>query len=121
MNLKDLAVDHDYYASDSNYYSKDAHLNYSSWKYFYYEFGDADVDLNLVYRWDVHKTDQGSYWMEVFIIGQRKGKYIPVHIESVSEDDVPQIIEYLTKHWLKLNSIWLPLSEISAKPSNPPH
>ena len=53
MELKDLAIDHDYYASDSNYYSNDATGHYNTWADFYEEFKDADIDMNLVYRWDI--------------------------------------------------------------------
>ena len=35
MTLKDLAVKHDYYASDSNYYSENATTTYDSWEEFY--------------------------------------------------------------------------------------
>ena len=109
--LKDLAIDHDYYASDSNYYSSDARGYYKTWADFYEEFKDVDIDMNLIYRWDITEDgNSGRYKMQIIIIGQRKGIYMPVHIDSVFEEDVPQIKEFLKPHFEKLLSIWKPLS-----------
>jgi hypothetical protein len=111
MELKDLAIDHDYYASDNNYYSNEAAQHYHTWADFYEEFGDADIDMNLVYRWDITERDKSKrYYMQVTIISQRKGIYMPVHIDYVDEKDVPQIREFMKPHFEKLLSIWKPLS-----------
>jgi hypothetical protein len=111
MELKDLAIEHDYYASDSNYYSNDASGHYSTWADFYEEFKDADIDMNLVYRWDITEMDKSKrYYMQVVIIAQRKGIYMPIHIDYVDEKDVPQIKEFMKPHFDKLLSIWNPLS-----------
>ena len=112
MKIKDLAVKHDYYASDSNCYSNECSFLYSTWREFYDEMGETDTDMNLVYRWDIHEDEETKkYYMEIFIIGQRKGKYLASFIESVTDEDVKSIIKYLNKSWKKLNQIWLPLSE----------
>jgi len=112
MNLKDLAIDHDYYASGSNYYSNEATGHYPTWADFYEEFNDADIDMNLVYRWDITQREKaGRYYMQVVIIAQRKGIYMPIQIDYVDEKDVPQIIEFMKPHFYKLLSIWNPLSE----------
>jgi hypothetical protein len=112
MKIKDLAVKHNYYASESNYYSNECSFNYDTWKDFHNEMGDSNTDMNLVYRWDVNQSeDEQTYYMEVFIIGQRKGKYMASFIEVVTDEDVKSIVEYLNKSWKKLNQIWLPLSE----------
>ena len=96
MTLKDLAIDHDYYASGSNYYSNDAGALYNTWADFYDEFADADIDMNLVYRWDVFKREKGDgYHMQIVIIGQRKGIYIPIHISYVHEYDVNSILSFM--------------------------
>lgn len=121
--LQDLAIDHDYYASDSNYYSNEAGCHYNTWADFYEEFCNADVDMNLVYRWDVHQREESKrYYMQVVIIAQRKGIYMPVHIDYVDESDVDTIIQFMKPHYEKLKSIWKPLSQIfdSLSPSNPP-
>lgn len=111
--IKELAVEHDYYASGSNYYSNEASQNYNTWADFYEEFHDADIDMNLVYRWDIYERENSKrYYMEVFIIGQRKGKYIPIMIDYVDDKDIETIIPFMQKHWEKLQSIWEPISKI---------
>lgn len=111
MELKDLAIDHDYYASGCNYFSKDAGDNYNTWADFYEVFKDTDIDMNLVYRWDITQRDKSKrYYMQIIIIQQRKGLYMPIHIDYVDENDVPQIIEFMKPHFEKLLSIWKPLS-----------
>ena len=111
MKLKDLVIDHDYYASGSNYYSNDATQYYNTWADFYDEFHDADIDMNLVYRWDIYQREHSKrYYMQIIIIAQRKGIYMPIHIDYIDKIDVPQIIEFMKPHFKKLLSIWEPLS-----------
>ena len=113
MKLKDLAVNHDFYASDHNYYSNDAGDTFDNWSDFYEEFYDADIDLNLVIRWDIFKNENvqfDSYYMQVIIIAQRNGIYMPFIIRRIEENDVPQIIEFMEPHFKKILSIWNPLS-----------
>lgn len=110
MTLKDLAVEHDYYCHDSNYYSNDAGGEWNTWSDFYKEYNDADIDMNLIFRYDVAKVDEtDKYCMGVYMIHQRKGIFAPHLIKLVEEKDVPSIIELLSKHREKLNSIWKPL------------
>lgn len=111
MTLKELAIDHDYYAHGSNYYSTEAYGHYNTWADFYNNFFDADIDMNLIYRWDIFEQCPGNFSMQVVIIGQRKGIYLPIEIDRVEENDVPQIVEFLKPHFDKLLSIWKPLSK----------
>ena len=111
MQLKDLAIKHDYYASDSNYYSSKAGGYFNTWSDFYEEFKDANIDSNLVYRWDIYKgCIEGVLCMNIVIIAQQKGIYMPIHISCVEEKDVEQIISFMKPHFEKLLSIWQPLS-----------
>ncbi len=112
MTLEKLAIDHDYYGSDSNYYNSSIALEYNFWHEFYNDYEDLDIDMNLIYRWDVHKPSEGrnGYSMELFVIQQRKGIYVPINILLIEEKDVSQIVSFLGKHFDKINSIWKPLS-----------
>ncbi len=119
MNFKDLLIKHSYYASGSNYYSNDAGGSFATWQDFYAEFRSADIDMNLIYRWDLHEredeaTDEklGSYYMEVFFIHQRKGVYAPFIIHNVLESDLESIKELMSKHWEHLQELWNPISKI---------
>ena len=112
MDIKKFSVEHDYYCSGDNYYSKEAQSRWGTWVEFYEEFKDADIDLNLCFRWDIHKKDNGDgYSMEIFMIQQRKGIFHPHFIDSVYNHDLAAITEYLRKHWEKLQSIWKPISD----------
>jgi hypothetical protein len=117
MTLKDLAVKHPYYCHTNNYYSNDALGEHSTWKDFYDEFKDADIDMNLVFRWDIEEVpiedrreldNTTGYRMKVFIMGQRKGLFIPQVISNVSEEDVEEIMSFLTPHMERLKEIWSP-------------
>ena len=111
MTLKELAINHPYYASESNYYSKDASSSYQTMSEFISEFTDADIDMNLIYRWDVHKHDKvETYWAEVFIIHQRKGIYSPVVIHHFAEDEVSAFVSLVSKHKEKLLELWKPIA-----------
>lgn len=113
--LKELSVEHPYYASDSNYYSNEASSEFETMTDFLAEYKDADVDMNLVYRWDIkprdeENTETGRYYAEVFIIGQRKGLYKPNYIKHVNEEEAKQFLEYLKPHWERLTEMWKPVS-----------
>jgi hypothetical protein len=110
MEFKDLLQDHDYYCSDSNYYSNDAGKKWDNFHDFYDEYKDADIDMNLIFRWDIKKRDDGMLYMEVFIINQRKGIFAPHFIENVGENDFENIKSLLQPHLDKLSKIWLPFT-----------
>ncbi len=113
MKLIDLAVKHSYYCSDNNFYSMDAKMNFVTFSEFYEEFHDADIDLNLVFRWDITKYEtQEAFRMEIFMINQRKGIYLPVSILRVFEEDVPNVISFLKPHFKYLNDIWTPINTL---------
>jgi hypothetical protein len=109
MEFKDLLAKHDYYCSESNYHSNESGETHEDWESFYNEWKDADIDMNLVFRWDI-KTDEdsGGYFMNVFIMQQRKGIFYPVLIENIVESDFNSIVSFLTPHFNKLKSIWYP-------------
>ena len=113
--LKKLAVDHPYYASDNNYYSNEAGARWETMTDFLAEFRDNDVNMNLVYRWDVKPRDEnnldtGRFYAGVFIIHQRKGIYAPHYIANINEEEAKQFIEYLKPHHAKLKELWQPLT-----------
>jgi hypothetical protein len=45
MKLKDLAIEHQYYCSDNNYYDSDAGKTWETMSEFLDEFEDADIDI----------------------------------------------------------------------------
>ena len=113
--IKQLAVKHDYYCSESNYFDSSRSDNYKTFKQFSDQWLNADIDMNLCFRWDVKQYEDEdvkgnlTYSMEVFIMQQRKGIFYPIYIENVTDEDVPSILEYLKPHQEKLLSLWKPL------------
>jgi len=80
------------------------------------EMEDADIDMNLVFRWDIkekraEETDNvtGEYYAEIFIMHQRKGLFCPHFVKTITEDEVARFISYLQKHKERLDEIWKPL------------
>lgn len=113
--LKELAIDHPYYCSDSNYYSNEGSMEFSSMTAFLDEFETADVDMNLCFRWDIREkrddddVDTGEFQAEVFLMLQRKGIFLPCSIASVSEDEATRFKLYALNHMETLQKIWAPL------------
>ncbi len=102
-------IKHNYYCSDSNYYSNDARLEYTTFADFYKEFHNADVDMNLVFRWDLTKREASDkYFMELFIMKQRKVIFVPIYISYFNESDIEYFIKYINPHMETLKNIWKP-------------
>lgn len=112
MTLEELAVNHPYYAHDNNYYSNEPRTVFETMSNFLDDYEDADIDMNLLFRWDVYKDeDDDKHWYraQVIIIGQRKGKYVPCVINNFDQKDVERFVAYAQKHKQRLMEIWLPL------------
>jgi len=118
-SISELAVNHSYYCSDNNYLSNTVGSKYETGEEFLKDWGDMDIDYNLLFRWDVkvreevYKEDDdfemGTYWMELFFMLQRKGHFVPVYIENVYNDDVKSILEFLTPRMNYMKNLWEPL------------
>jgi len=122
MKLADLAFEHPYYASDSNWYDRNAGGAFANWEEFFSEYGDLDsddIDLNLVYRWDVKKYEESEpYCMQLIMIEQRRGIYKPIQIECIEEKDVEAIQQWLKPHFEYLLKLWQPLTNIFLSENN---
>lgn len=112
--LKELAVEHSYYCSESNFYSNEAAMRYGTMSAFLDAFEDADIDMNMCFRWDVHAPEADSgrdcYSASVFLMQQRKGRFVPVSIAEIVESDVERFEKYLRAHHDYLIDLWNPIS-----------
>ena len=113
--LKELSVDHPYYASNSNYFSGEAGGTWETMTEFLDDMEDADIDMNLIYRWDIRPrgetgAETGRYSAEVFIIRQRKGIYSPQVIKHINEAEAERFKALAQKHWETIKAIWAPFS-----------
>lgn len=108
--LKELAVDHPYYCSESNYYSREPGETYQTMTDFLNEFEDADVDMNLCFRWDIYQKENSErFYGEVFLMLQRKGIFMPCRIDDISEQEVDRFEVYAKKHFATLMAMWAPI------------
>jgi hypothetical protein len=105
---------HDYYCSNSNFYSNDPNYNWENWEHFYSEFHDSNIDMNLVFRFDLflknEDDDEEGYCLYIYMMHQRKGIFAPHIIESIKEENYQEIMEFLGKHFEKIKQIWEPFS-----------
>lgn len=118
FTLKQLAAaNHPYYCHDNNYYSNDAAMQFDTATDFLDCFADADIDMNLCFRWDVYEREDelgnatGAYRAGVFIMLQRKGIFKPCSIRSIGEHEVERFVEYLQMHHETLHRMWNPISK----------
>lgn len=115
MKLEDLAVKHSYYCSDSNWTERKAGGIYETMTEYLNEMESSDVDLNLCFRWDVLKdydddgNHTGKYSAMVFIMQQRKGRFCPHYIRSITELETERFVLYIQKHAEMIKNIWKPI------------
>lgn len=114
MTLQELSIDHPYYCSDSNYYNNECFFEYPNWKSFVAEMGDADMDMDLLFRWDVKKRsdlfndDDQGFVVQLFFMQQRKGRFVIHQINSIKESEAIDLTVYLSTRLGKLLELWLP-------------
>lgn len=116
--------DHPYYMTEGNYFSRDCHTEWESLELFLEEFGDADIDYNLVVRWD---WKEGGDWdladyngsdtdriarLMIQMVHQRKA-ILASHEIKVCRNDEPAAVEYLGKHAKRLALNWHPIALIT--------
>ena len=94
MKLKELSeLEKPYYGSGTHY------ENYATFKDFYSEMKDFDIDMNLVYRFDVNfDYEDEYYYLQIYTILQRKGRVTEHFIDVVEQDDLKLLEEYLKPH-----------------------
>lgn len=111
-------TDHPYYAEEGNYYSNGCHAEVETWTDFLSDFGDDDLDMNLVYRWDWNVPDPNDYGddeevptesLSIFYVGQRKALLRSVAVSTVERSEEPEIRAWLAVRAEHLRKVWEPL------------
>lgn len=126
-------VDHAYYCTEGGYFHTQAHHKtvheFKSWADFLEEMSDADMDYNLLFRWDwseVNYDEDGEELpafngdvnyrngkLSLFFMHQRKG-FHSTSIVEVCRADEPAVIEFLKPRLAHLMGLWAPLAEATA-------
>jgi hypothetical protein len=124
MNKHLWEVKHSYYCNLGNYYANGCGHQYDSFDDFLEEWGDADMDYNLLFRWDWKEYEPDDWTdeevedddhysgdkLEVFWMLQRKGAYRFCEIK-VNKEDEQKVIEFLKPRWEYMKSLWQPFDE----------
>ena len=116
-------VKHSYYCEERGWNSTESETiyHYRSWQDFLSDRGDADLDYNLIFRWDWREEDENGeltfkgdvnyrngklyiHWMQ-----QRRGFYHSTIIEVCRADEAA-VIEYLRPRWGYLKALWSPIN-----------
>lgn len=104
--------EHDYYCNLNNYYSNDCLQEYTSWQSFTREYGNVDMDYNLLFRWDWEKATPDNELnhdqLQLYFMQQRKGRFVSC-IVLIRDEDEPAVREYLTKYKAHLDKLWMPI------------
>ena len=113
MKIEDLSVKHNYHCS-----SESDEVNYYSFDNFLNEYKNVDIDMNLLFRFDLHCADDDyvslhnldtKHYLSLFFVLQRKGKILPVTIFNIKEEDTSKIHDYLLPLKEHLIKLWKPL------------
>jgi len=120
MKLKLKNYDHPYYCSEMNYFVSPKDDNWGSrkvfknWKAFdeAWDLEHLDIDMNLIFRWDIWERDEAGFGLSLYMMHQRKGAFRPIEIETIEKKDLEEINNYLREHWIRLQQMWNPISVI---------
>jgi hypothetical protein len=103
-------IDHPYYCAEGNFFKAGQHTRFESWADFTEEtYYSGDRDLNLVFRWDWHRSDDGPDELLLFFVFQRKAWLCSVGI-AVTEADEPAVREFLESCARTMAATWEPLN-----------
>ena len=102
-------VDHPYYAAEGNFYKPGLHNQFESWAEFTETtFYAGDRDMNLLYRWDWKRWEDGEETLSLFFILQRKAIACSAEM-PVTEADEPAVRKWLGQCALTIRDLWEPL------------
>ena len=117
-------TNHDYYCCDTRWNARNGEgfAEFDCWEDFKAEWGLKDKTFydcyNYLFRFDLRQkyedeTDDNTGPMQLllFFMLQRKGLFVPVTVNNITEADMPEITEFLQKRWEYLKGQWAEFSE----------
>lgn len=112
MSKRLWEVDHEFYCDAGG-----SRFRYASWEEFYDEWGEGDVALDMVVRWDWWRGDEDEYesvWFDevnVTFLQGRRGRVVDARFRVDVEDRErvePLFRAWLEPRWEFLKSEWEP-------------
>lgn len=102
-----------------NHYDAKMTGTYKSWEEFksnhlgfYYE-GDShrvlcfDDRYHFVFRYDIHKQEDGNYELEICMMLERKGIYTHLYIENIEQEQLDtEVKEWLEDRYEYIKNLW---------------
>lgn len=119
-------TNHSYYCSTARWdQRRDEVAEFDCWEDFKDDWCPKgityDDDLNHLFRFDFQykyedETDDNTGPMQLllFFMLQRKGLFVPVTVNNITEADMPEITEFLQKRWEYLKGQWTEFSALDA-------
>lgn len=80
----------------------------------------GSMNGHLCFRYDIkeemNEEDEatGSYNIHLYIMEQPRGKYIPVLVKRIRNEDMTEINEYLSLCWRYMSGLWSEFSGVEA-------
>lgn len=117
-------TNHPYYCEMSNYDSMDEPQNYATWDDFLQEYKDADKDYNFIFRFDILESEQlfnrhpdgykegatelvdGDLELHLYVMQQRRGKYVPILVERLEKKDMQSVCDFLKGYYDYIRKVW---------------
>lgn len=123
MDQKKLwEVKHSYYCNEGSYFAnKSVETYFKTLADFLGEMGDADMDYNLLFRWDWEEDDDEGKpnfngdenyrngKLKLFYMQQRRGNYTYCIVE-VCRADEPDVVAFLKRQWENMQALWAPFA-----------
>ncbi len=103
-------IKHPYYCAEGNYFSNEMANSCDSWEEFLEEMGDADEELNLLFRWDWlegsdNDVPNGESLLLLFYMAQRKAKCYSYRV-AVTRNDEPAVRAWLREKKGSISVLW---------------
>lgn len=123
MTLDFKPTNHSYYCSTTRWdQHRDEMAEFDCWEDFKDDWCPNgivyDDDLIHLFRFDFQykyedETDDNTGPMQLllFFMLQRKGLFVPVIVNNITEADMPEITEFLQKRWEYLKGQWAEFSK----------
>ncbi len=103
-----MITNHPYYCSESS----SGFEEYDNLRDFLDEWSTVDIDMNLVFRFDIERADEENDlpFAKIFIMHQRKGCYSMHIVRNIMESEIKDLYEFLNKHYAYIIEMWRPIS-----------
>lgn len=107
-------IERPYYMNEGCYHESGMHETYNNWSTFMDDWGDVDLDMNRIHRFDAYdEADRdvrdGEFVVFIYRVFQRKG-YCASQEVFVSKEREQEVIDYLRPYFELEQKLWAPFA-----------